>query len=148
MTEAADQVLPVVFIGHGTLPDGVRSAVEMILGPQEKLATVQLDPAADPAEVSRRIGTALDDMGAGPELGALVLADLPGGSPSNSAAAVVLQRRYVRLVAGLSLPMALEVLVDREGRPAAEMAEVALGAGQMGVVDVSAPLLAAGDSAS
>src|SRR6476469_10262496 len=148
MTEAADQVLPVVCIGHGELPDGVRSAVEMILGPQEKLATVQLDPAADPAEVSRRIGTALDEMGAGPELGALVLADLPGGRPSNSAAAVVLERCYVRLVAGLSLPMALEVLVDRAGRPAAEMAEVALGAGQMGVVDVSAPLLVAGDNAS
>jgi mannose/fructose/sorbose-specific phosphotransferase system IIA component len=148
MTEAADQLLPVVFVGHGELPDGVRSAVEMILGPQEKLATVQLDPAADPAEVARRIAAALDDMGAGPDLGALILADLPGGSPSNSAAAVVLERRYVRLVAGLSLPMALEVLADREGRPATEMAEVAFGAGQTGVVDVSAPLLAGGGSPS
>jgi mannose PTS system EIIA component len=143
MSEAADQVLPVLFVGHAQLPDGIRSAVEMILGPQEKLATVQLGPAADPAEISQQIAGALDALDAGPQLGALVLADLAGGSPSNAAAAVFLQRREVRLVAGLSLPMALEVLVDRQGRTAAEMAEVAVGAGRQSVTDVSAALLAA-----
>lgn len=149
MSEAADQVLPVLFVGHAQLPDGIRSAVEMILGPQEKLATVQLGPAADPAETSQQIAGALDALDAGAELGALVLADLAGGSPSNAAAAVFLQRRQVRLVAGLSLPMALEVLVDRQGRTAAEMAEVAVGAGRQSVTDVSAALLAAaGDGTS
>ena len=138
-----DALLPVLFVGHAELPDGVRSAVEMILGPQEKLATVQLEPSADPAEVSRRITAALEEMGVGPAAGALILADLPGGSPSNAAAAVFLQRRDLRLVAGLSLPMALEVLVDRQGRTAAELAGVALEAGRAGVSDVSAALAAA-----
>jgi PTS system mannose-specific IIA component len=143
MTDQGDAVLPVLFVGHGELPDGVRSAVEMILGPQEKLATVQLGPAADPAETSHQIVQALDEMQVDPLVGALILADLPGGSPSNAAAAVFLERRHVRLVAGLSLPMALEVLVDRHGRTPTEMAEVAVGAGRMGVADVSAALLSA-----
>jgi PTS system mannose-specific IIA component len=143
-----DAVLPVLFVGHAELPDGVRSAVEMILGPQERLATVQLGPAADPAAVSQQIGQALDEMQVDTEAGALILADLPGGSPSNAAAAVFLERRHVRLVAGLSLPMALEVLADRQGRTAADLAEVAVGAGRMGVADVSAALAqAAGGSA-
>lgn len=138
-----DAVLPVVFVGHAELPDGVRSAVEMILGPQDKLATVQLQPAADPTEVSRRIAEAIDEMGADQEAGALILADLPGGSPSNAAAAVFLQRRSLRLVAGLNLPMALEVLLDRQGRTAADLAEVAVAGGRSGVSDVSAALAAA-----
>ncbi|MCU1615759.1 MAG: sugar transporter subunit [Frankiales bacterium] len=145
MSEGDD--LPVLFVGHAELPDGIRSAVEMIMGPQERLATVQLGPAADPAEISRTIEQTLDVMGVDPAAGALILADLPGGSPSNAAAAVFLQRRQLRLVAGLSLPMALEVLADRYGRTAEELAEVAVAAGQMGTVDVSRNLAAAaGDS--
>ena len=148
MSEGEDAVLPVLFVGHAELPDGVRSAVEMILGPQEKLATVQLGAAADPADVSRQIAAALDAMHVDAETGALILADLPGGSPSNAAAAVFLERRYLRLVAGLSLPMALEVLVGRHARTAEELAGVAARAGQMGVSDVSAALLAAAENAS
>jgi PTS system mannose-specific IIA component len=145
MSEDAD--LPVLFVGHAELPDGIRSAVEMIMGPQERLATVQLGPAADPAEISRKIEQTLDVMGVDPAAGALILADLPGGSPSNAAAAVFLQRRQLRLVAGLSLPMALEVLADRYGRTAEDLAEAAVAAGQMGTVDVSRNLAAAaGDS--
>jgi mannose/fructose/sorbose-specific phosphotransferase system IIA component len=146
MTEA-DADLPVLFVGHAQLPTGIRSAVEMILGPQENLATVELGPAADPAAVSTEIERALDTLGVGPDDGALIMADLAGGSPSNAAAAVFLRRRSLRLVAGLSLPMALEVLADRYGRTAAELAEVAVGAGSSSAVDVSAGLAAAAGSA-
>jgi len=146
MTEA-DADLPVLFVGHAQLPTGIRSAVEMILGPQENLATVELGPAADPAAVSTEIERALDTLGVGPDDGALIMADLAGGSPSNAAAAVFLRRRSLRLMAGLSLPMALEVLADRYGRTAAELAEVAVEAGSSSAVDVSAGLAAAAESA-
>ena len=142
-----DTDLPVLFVGHAQLPTGIRSAVEMILGPQENLATVELGPAADPAAVSTEIERALDTLGVGPDDGALIMADLAGGSPSNAAAAVFLRRRSLRLVAGLSLPMALEVLADRYGRTAAELADVAVGAGSSSAVDVSAGLAAAAESA-
>jgi mannose/fructose-specific phosphotransferase system component IIA len=75
--------------------------------------------------------------------GALILADLHGGSPSNSAAAVFMERRNVRVVAGLSLPMALEVLADRPGRTADELRDIAVAAGHKAVTDVSAALEAA-----
>jgi mannose/fructose-specific phosphotransferase system component IIA len=143
----ADADLPVLLVGHAELPTGIRSAVEMILGPQENLATVELGPAADPAAISDEIGHALDGMGVGPDDGALVMADLAGGSPSNAAAAVFLRRRSIRLVAGLSLPMALEVLGDRYGRTAAELAEVAVQAGRSSALDVSAGLASAAERA-
>lgn len=152
MSEASNAVaenddVPVVFVGHGELPEGVRSAVEMILGPQEKLSTVQLGPAGDPADISRQIGRELDKMQVHEQVGALVLADLQGGSPCNSAAAVFFERRYVRIVGGLSLPMALEVLADRQGYTAAELAKAAVAAGQGSAVDVSAALASASTEA-
>ena len=146
MVDASDHGdAPVLFVGHAELPEGVRSAVEMILGPQENLATVQIGAAADLSETAREIGQALDEMHVDERVGALILTDLLGGSPSNSAAAVYLQRRYLHVVAGLSLPMALEVLADRFGRTAEELAGVALAAGEQAVSDVSARLAAAPD---
>ena len=135
--------VPVLFVGHAELPDGVRSAVEMILGPQQQLSTVQVRAAADLAETAGQIRQALDGMHVNEQSGALILADLHGGSPSNSAAAVFMERRYVRVVAGLSLPMALEVLADRPGRTADELRDIAVAAGHKAVTDVSAALEAA-----
>jgi len=132
--------VPVLFVGHAELPNGVRSAVEMILGPQEQLSTVQIGPAADLAETADQIRQALDGMHVDEQIGALILADLHGGSPSNSAAAVFLERRYIRLVAGLSLPMALEVLADRKGRTVDELRDIAITSGHKAVTDVSAAL--------
>jgi mannose/fructose-specific phosphotransferase system component IIA len=36
--------IPVVLVGHGGYPAGVRDAVEMILGEQDNVATVALPP--------------------------------------------------------------------------------------------------------
>jgi PTS system mannose-specific IIA component len=142
--QKSNTVVPVIFVGHAELPEGVRSAVEMILGPQEQLSTVHVGAAADLAEFAGQIQHSLDEMHATAETGALILADLQGGSPSNSAAAVFLERQYVRVVAGLSLPMALEVLADRPGHTADELGDIALSAGHRAVIDVSAALQAAG----
>jgi mannose PTS system EIIA component len=133
-------VVPVMFVGHAELPAGVRSAVEMILGPQEQLATVQVGAAADLTQFTNEIRQSLDTMGVDGQTGALILADLHGGSPSNSAAAVFLEHRYLRVVAGLSLPMALEVLAGRSGHTADELRDIAVTAGNNAVMDVSAAL--------
>jgi mannose PTS system EIIA component len=129
--------LPVLFVGHADLPAGVRSAAEMILGPQERLATVQVGAGADLSEKAAEIESTLDQMQVD-ERGALILADVLGGSPANSAAAVYMRRPTLRIVAGLSLPMAIEVLSRRSGRTAEELASLALAAGRGSVVDVSA----------
>jgi mannose/fructose/sorbose-specific phosphotransferase system IIA component len=140
---SANREVPVLLVGHADLPTGIRSAVEMILGPQEQLATVQIGAAADLTEKAAEIESALEQMQVDESVGALVLADVLGGSPANSAAAVFVRRPSLRIVAGLSLPMALEVLADRSGQTAEELAEVALAAGRAGVVDVSAAFDAA-----
>lgn len=131
--------VPVVLVGHGGYPAGVRDAVEMILGEQDNVVAVSLPPNGSTEALADQVTAAVDRLG-GP--GALVLADLMGGSPANAVGLLALRDPALHLVAGLNLPMALEVLTST-AETAAELASVAEGAGRDGVVDVAARLRAA-----
>lgn len=133
--------IPVIFVGHGGYPDGVRDAVEMILGEQPQVVTVSLAPDGSTEEVAERVAAAVDGNAA------LVLADLMGGSPANAVGLLALRDPDLHLVAGLNLPMVLEVLTSTAST-AAELAAVAEGAGRDGVVDVAARLRAAANGTS
>lgn len=132
--------VPVILVGHGGFPTGLLDAVEMILGEQRHIKAVSLPPDGSSEQLTEQVGAAIDQLGG--SAGALVLADLMGGSPANSVGLLVLRDPTVHLVSGLNLSMALEVLTS-VGRTAAELAAVAESAGREGVVDVAARLRAA-----
>jgi PTS system mannose-specific IIA component/PTS system mannose-specific IIB component len=135
--------VPIVFVGHGGFPAGVRDAVEMILGGQEHVATVSLPPDGSTELVAEQVSAVVDRLGGD---GALVLADLMGGSPANAVGLLALRDPRLQLVSGLNLPMALEVLTS-VAETAAELAAVAVSAGGDGVVDVAARLREAASQA-
>ena len=137
--------VPVVFAGHGGYAQGVRDAVEMILGEQPNIGVVSLPPNGSTEQVAEEVRAELTRLGAADaeHIGdALVLADLFGGSPANAIGALALRNPALHLVSGLNLPMALEVLTSAESTAAA-LAEVAANAGRDGVLDVAARLRAA-----
>ena len=137
--------VPVVLAGHGGYADGVRGTAEMIVGPQRGVECVSLPPDGDVEQVAADLRRALERLGTG-DGGALVLVDLAGGSPANAAGRIALTDPRVQVVAGLNLPMVLEVLTSTEPTAAA-LADVARGAGRDGVVDVAARLRAAAATA-
>ncbi|WP_203530697.1 PTS sugar transporter subunit IIA [Thermaerobacter sp. PB12/4term] len=127
--------MTVILVGHGSLPQGMLAAAELILGPQEQVHALGLEPGDSPEVLAGR----LESLVAGAERGVLVLADLFGGSPANAAARVLMGgSRGVQVVAGLNLPMLLEVLMARlQGvADAAELARRAAEAGRDGVRDM------------
>jgi mannose/fructose/sorbose-specific phosphotransferase system IIA component len=132
--------VPVVLVGHGGFPAGVLDAVTMILGEQDRVAVVSLPPDGSTEAVAEEVGTALARLGG--EAGALVLADLMGGSPANAVGLLALRDPTLHVVAGLNLAMVLEVLTSVVPT-AAELAAVAESAGRDGVIDVGARLRAA-----
>jgi PTS system mannose-specific IIA component len=129
----------IVIVGHGGFPDGLKDAIEMIVGPQERLATISLGPADEPTEVARRIEGALSEMGAEEGSDAVVFADLFGGSPANAAASLLVKRPNLEVLAGVNLPMAIEIMTDRSGS-AHELAAKALEAGRDSVMDAGAKI--------
>nr|WP_052478113.1 PTS sugar transporter subunit IIA [Kibdelosporangium sp. MJ126-NF4]CEL16201.1 PTS system, mannose-specific IIB component / PTS system, mannose-specific IIA component [Kibdelosporangium sp. MJ126-NF4]CTQ94126.1 PTS system, mannose-specific IIB component (EC 2.7.1.69) / PTS system, mannose-specific IIA component (EC 2.7.1.69) [Kibdelosporangium sp. MJ126-NF4] len=100
----------IVLIGHGGLPDGMRDAVELILGPQPRLAALGLLAGQSPDDLRERLMSLVDGE-------TLVLADIQGGTPWNVASTVAHGRADVEVVAGFSLPMVLAVLTGDASSP-------------------------------
>jgi len=125
----------IILASHGSLAAGLLDAATMIVGPQDGVVTLALSPEDDPGELAERLRELLPAPGGG---GALILTDLFGASPANAAARLMRDRSDVEIVAGMSLPLLLEVLMARETASAQELASHALNAGREGVRDVGA----------
>lgn len=143
MTADAEELLPVLLVGHGPLASGLHGAVEMICGPQERFAVARLKPEDDVERVSRRLEAALTRMGVANEADVLIFADLFGAAPANAAAMLLRTRPNVEIVAGMNLPMVLDALLSREGRTARDLCHQALASGQESIRDVGAVVRAA-----
>jgi mannose PTS system EIIA component len=129
----------VVLAGHGAYAGGALDAIEMILGAQEDVHAVGMNPDQDPSQVVEEVRALTEGCLGTDEGRVLLLVDLFGGSPANALAAAFAADSRVELVSGLNLPMVLELLVQR-GRPGVDLKEVALSAGRTGVVDIGARL--------
>jgi PTS system mannose-specific IIA component len=136
VTDDARPLLPVLFVGHGPLAEGLLGAVEMIAGPQERCAVVRLQPEDDVDGVSRRLEAALTSLGVSEEDDAVIFADLFGAAPANAAAMLLRTRPRVEIVAGMNLPMVLDALLSREGMSARDLCRQAVESGRESIRDV------------
>lgn len=128
------KAIGVVLAGHGNLAQELAATAEMIVGHGDGIATVDLSPGTGLDGLDRLMRQAVDRVDEG--LGVLVLVDLFGGTPSN-AAALGIRERKVEVVAGVNLPMLLEVLTHRDsGLTLTSLSEIAVRAGRSGVTDV------------
>jgi mannose/fructose/sorbose-specific phosphotransferase system IIA component len=126
----------VVIASHGDLAQALISSAEMIVGAQEGVVTVCLDPQDNLEACHDQLCSAID--GVQSEAGVIVLIDLFGGTPGNAAVLGLRERTY-SVVAGANLPMLLEVLMSRgSGISVKELTDIALQAGQSSIIDVGA----------
>lgn len=99
-------MIGLVLVTHGRLAEEFRSALEHVVGPQTRLATVSIG-ADDDLE-----GRRSDIMAAVAEVddghGVVILTDMFGGTPSNLAISL-LENGRVEVLAGLNLPMLVKL---------------------------------------
>ncbi|BCL80706.1 PTS mannose transporter subunit IIAB [Ktedonobacteria bacterium brp13] len=126
-------MIGIVVVSHGPLAEGLKSAAEMIVGPQERFLALGMNPAADLDELRKQIESAATEVAAGDEAGVMVLVDLMGGSPANASA--YLANSGTTVLCGVNLPMLLEVLTTRERTNIEELTEIALQAAKDGVIN-------------
>ena len=94
-----------VLISHGQLCEELKKSAEMIMGPQDDIATVALLPNEGPEDFQAKFKAAVegqDDV--------VVLADLKGGTPNNVAARVLAEGGKFDLYSGMNLPMDIRIL--------------------------------------
>ena len=98
-------MVKVVLISHGPSCEGLLKSVEMIAGPQQDINALPLNPGENPDDYRDRLDKIVEDN-------TLILCDLKGGTPYNSAAFV--SKNYdVSLVTGMNIPMVITLVTSR-----------------------------------
>jgi PTS system mannose-specific IIA component len=123
----------IVIVTHGTMAEGIMDAAGMIVGNLEGVRAVQLKEMDAVEDLMDRISAAVDEVDTGD--GALVFVDLFGASPFNASARLLgaEKERNVEVITGVSLPMVLEVAIQRSSEDLESLVEIAEDAGTSGV---------------
>lgn len=118
---------------HGDFAKEIICSAEMIIGPMEDAVAICLQPGMSGddylEEMKKNIELYKEDR-------ILVLADLFGGTPCNTAARL-LKEYSIDIITGLNLGMLLEVYSSLQTKDTTQLKEIALKALQMSCVDVN-----------
>lgn len=107
-------MIGLVLVTHGRLACEFRAALEHVVGPQNQIATVTIDPEDDMELRRGDIIAAVHDVDTGD--GVAVLTDMFGGTPSNLAISCM-DGRKVEVIAGINLPMLIKLASVRGDLP-------------------------------
>ncbi len=132
-------MIGLVLVTHGNLANEFISAMQHVVGKQEKVAPVCIGPEDDMemrrAEILKKVEEVNDGSGV------VVLTDMFGGTPSNLAISIM-DRAKVEIIAGVNLPMLIKIASLRKEKNLKETVEGAQEAGKK-YINVASQLLGA-----
>ena len=129
-------MIGIILASHGGIAEGVFQAGKMIYGDVQGVKSVFLRDGVGIESFQENLKTAIAELGILCS-NILILCDLQGGSPFNTSLALALQPHRVssvKVVAGLNLPMYLEILEGRKNMGVDELANYAVECGKMGIM--------------
>jgi mannose PTS system EIIA component len=104
-------MIGLVIVTHGRLAEEFVRVMEHIVGPQKQVATVCMNPDDDMEEKRKDILEKVKKVDSGK--GVLILTDMFGGTPSNLAISVTVDKK-VEALAGINLPMLIKLASARQ----------------------------------
>jgi fructoselysine and glucoselysine-specific PTS system IIA component len=125
---------------HGSFAAGIKSSLEMIAGSIGNIEIIQAYTEAN-KPINEEFEAVLAGIGTGDEL--IVFTDLAGGSITSQVAQLA-RRKNIFIVAGVNLPLVLELVLADPEQPAEEIIEAAISSARDQIVFVS-KLLNQGD---
>ena len=99
-------MIGLVLVTHGDLAKEFVKALEHVVGPQERLATICIGPDDDMEQRRQDILDAVRSVDDG--TGVAILTDMFGGTPSNLAISVM-NGGSIEVVAGMNLPLLVKL---------------------------------------
>lgn len=106
-------MIGMVLVTHGNLALEMIAALEHIVGPQEKIASVCIAPDDNMEHRRTDIIDAVQITDCGK--GVVILTDMFGGTPSNLAISIM-DQAIVEVIAGVNLPLLIKLATLRENR--------------------------------
>lgn len=121
----------IILMTHDVAGSALVKSAEMIMGELENVYCLTLHEGQDPTEyvgeLKKMLENAPDDT--------IILTDLFGGTPSNSAAAFAMQKDY-RVISGLNLAMLIEAEMSRRMVAGDELTNRIIQAGKDGIRNI------------
>ena len=105
-------MIGVVIAAHGDLAQELLKTSEFILGPQEAIEALTIDPSQPVEKMQAIIKKAISRVDQGQ--GVLILTDMFGGTPANMTLSFLEEDR-VEVITGVNLPMMIRLSQCREG---------------------------------
>lgn len=131
-------MIGIVLVTHGRLAVELAAALEHVVGPQERIRSVCINPDDDTERCREEITVAAAAVDEG--AGVVLLTDMFGGTPSNLAISVLSEGRY-EVIAGVNLPMLVKLATVRSRMSLSEAVLCAEEAGRK-YIQVASRLLA------
>ena len=120
-------MIGLILVTHGRLAEEMRAAMEHVVGPQRRVATICIG-ADDDMDLRRtEIHDRIEQVDTGD--GVVLLTDMFGGTPSNLAISMM-DRKGVEVIAGVNLPMLVKLAKVRSSQPLAAAVDCAQEAGR------------------
>lgn len=127
----------IIIMTHGDMAEGLLASSKMLFGDAKNVTALGLQESESPADYAERLDKALQQYPGG----VLILVDLFGGTPCNTAMIHAKKvGRALPLVAGVNMPMLISVLNAREISPLEEVIVTAEQSGLKGIVNVTPKL--------
>ena len=99
-------MIGLVLVTHGGLASEFVTAMEHVVGPQERIAPICIGPDDDMEARRKDIAKAITEVDDGS--GVIILTDLFGGTPSNLAISLM-KSSGIEVIAGVNLPMLIRL---------------------------------------
>jgi len=104
--DTSKDMIGVVLVTHGNLATELVKVMEHVVGPQDQLTTITIEPDDDMEKRREDILNSVQFVDKG--LGVIILTDMFGGTPSNLAISIMEQAK-IDIIAGVNLPMLIKL---------------------------------------
>lgn len=130
-------MIGVLLVSHGNMAEGMKDSVMMIAGEAVQFATLALIPGQDISELKTNIFNKSKELDTGK--GVLIFVDLFGASPYNASMGCVPEWKEfgtnVRIITGMSLPMIVTAICNRDFSTLDELTKDSIEAGRENIQD-------------
>ncbi|MBN2803929.1 MAG: PTS mannose transporter subunit IIC [Deltaproteobacteria bacterium] len=101
-------MIGIILCCHADMGTGIKSAAELIIGPQENFLAIGINPEEGLDDLKKKLKKAIRTIGGD---GVLILTDIPGGTPFNVSA--MLMNDKIKMISGFNLPLLIKILMER-----------------------------------
>ncbi|OUQ55602.1 PTS mannose transporter subunit IID [Tyzzerella sp. An114] len=104
--------MEIILAAHGNLSVEMKNTAEMIFGKLKECSIITFIPGENTETLKTKFNELINNFNKDEKI--LIIVDLFGGSPYNAAFEVAMKNNNIEILTGLSVPMLLDILVQRE----------------------------------